>query len=648
MANIRLKELKIQNFKGIQGLEVDFSDRTVVSGRNATGKTSLMDAFFWLLFGKDSQGRSDFQIRQVDENGKMIDNTEISVTAVLDIDGASVSLTKTQKQKWVKKRGTDAPTFSGNENTYMVDGFPCSQKDFDAKVAAIIEEQLFRLLTNPMAFAQMKWQDQRAILLRFVPDITDADILSDYPETYARIADDIKAAGVDKTREKTAFALKKKREESKTFPTRIDEALRSVVDVDVEALTAARKEEADKLNDIRQKKTDLEASLKEVTEVQSKILDTKVRMTEIERTEREKAMQSRYTSQKAYEDARQEVRVLTDQYNRVKSALDIAESALSMNKEDLEETKAEWIAARDRKLPENATVCPTCQRPFEADKIAEVREKFEAAKESDKAVLNIRGKKLRKAIDDATANIDRMKAECEKLKAGISEKMAQVDALKAVYESAPTSVDVTLSVDYQNAQKQLTELQAVLLSMADGKARKQALDESEKGVLEAIRSIDSQLAVAEANKRAEERVAELREAQLACSQEVAEQERILCLIEDFMRRKMDRLSDAINANFKEVKFRLFDYQINGAVKETCVMQVKTNGSYVDYASANNGGRIVGGLDVINALSRLYGVSAPVLIDNSECVNDFNLPEMTAQTILLKVTDDSELVIEHIE
>ena len=105
------------------------------------------------------------------------------------------------------------------------------------------------------------------------------------------------------------------------------------------------------------------------------------------------------------------------------------------------------------------------------------------------------------------------------------------------------------------------------------------------------------------------------------------------------------LSDKINGKFSRVRFKLFEMQVNGGMRETCVMQINSNGSYVDYGSANNAAKIIGGLDVIDALSELYGVTAPIWLDNAEAINDVNIPETKAQMILLRVSDEPGLTIE---
>ena len=176
MKTIKLKSLHIQNFKGCKERMIEFGDRTRISGANATGKTTVFDAFTWLLFGKDSLGSASFDIRPLDENGKMIDNIEISVEAAITADGEEYSLKKVQKQIWRTKRGTNTTEFKGNVNEYEINGYPKSEKEFKEFISAIIDEKVFNLVTNPNAFNALPWKEQREILMKFVGDFTDVEI----------------------------------------------------------------------------------------------------------------------------------------------------------------------------------------------------------------------------------------------------------------------------------------------------------------------------------------------------------------------------------------------------------------------------------------------------------------------------------------
>ena len=164
--NLKLKNIIIENFKGIKQLVIDFQERTIISGQNATGKTTIMDSFTWLLFNKDSEGRTDFNIRPNDRQGVPIDNLVIKVSATLEADGKEIVLTKTQEQNWVKKKGSEVSQFQGNINKYEINEIPKTEKDYKAYIDDLMNEELFKLITSPQAFTSLKWKDQRTILDR--------------------------------------------------------------------------------------------------------------------------------------------------------------------------------------------------------------------------------------------------------------------------------------------------------------------------------------------------------------------------------------------------------------------------------------------------------------------------------------------------
>ena len=645
MTKIRLISMRIQNFKGIADKAIAFGDVTNILGANATGKSSIMDAFLWLLFNKDSSGRTDFQIRPLDVSGNMIDNIDIIVEARLDIDGVTVLLEKTQKQNWVKRRGSEAPTFSGNVNSYKVDGFPQNQKEFDAKVAEILNEGLFRLLTNPRAFASLKWQEQRAILLKFVSEITDTDVLDLDPGKYDLVSADVLAAGAEKAKEKAWMILRKLKEEQKTFPIRIDEANRAIVAGLDE--TAIRKHQADaeaELASVQNSRISLSEDLKAVADIQQRIMSAKLKMGEIRTSENAKVKAARYASAKAYDDAMSEVRNLTAKYNRTLDALKVIREGIAEDEASIETAKDQYRQIRTRALPEDMTICPTCGKPFDGEQLEKVKADFDARKARDLDRMNVVGKKLRSQIDTAKENAVKYEAEIKALRAEIDAKMDHAETLKKMEEAVPETVNMDEVPEYVALQKTIAECEAKLASMDNGEARKAELDAREAAVKARLRDIEADLATLSANDRVKERIEKLREEQMECSQKAADQEQILYLLDEFIKAKMDLLSERINSKFKSVRFKLFETQINGAVKDTCVMQINSNGSYVDYPNANTAAQILGGLDVIDALSELYGISVPVFVDNSECLDSENTPKVNSQLVLLRVTDDPVLTV----
>ena len=178
---VTLKELTLRNFKGIRDLAVKFGEVTTIAGANATGKSTVFDAFTWVLFGKDSNDRTDsgkgaFTVKTVGPDGNPILKLEHSVTAVLDVNGEEVALTRTLTEDWVKPRGKAEVELKGNTTHYFCNGVEIKAGAFQEKVAAITEEQLFKLITNPAYFPSLDWKTQREILLRIAGGVTYEEV----------------------------------------------------------------------------------------------------------------------------------------------------------------------------------------------------------------------------------------------------------------------------------------------------------------------------------------------------------------------------------------------------------------------------------------------------------------------------------------
>ena len=647
---IKLKSLHIENFKGIKDLAVSFSDVTEIFGRNAIGKTTIVDAFMWLLFDKDSLGSAAFQIRPKDKDGNDIDFIEISVTGMLDIDGDTLELKKTQKQKWVKKRGEENQTFSGNVNEFLINGFPAKKSEYEAKIASIIDENLFKLLTNPRAFASLKWQDQRKILLEFVSEITDEDILATDPEKYEPIADDVLAAGADKTREKAQMLLRELKKEQAEYPTRIDEASRAIV----------KTESADVLE---KRRSDLEAELKAaqsavktpvldfsaVDDINSRMRAVQAKMDEIRRSVEDDNSQRRIKAHEAVSDALTVLVNLKAKRDMLAANIEQKQAYISTQESAIKDLVKEYVEVKSRQLTETDSVCPTCGQPFPKKKIEEIRKAFDERKSADLAMIDKRGKSIRAAIQADTNKLSEMSAELNTLTEQVSAAKKEHEKLAEAWDRIEQT-DYSTLPEYQEQVKVMSELRAELNRVQTANTVEEKDDSASRKVSELTEKLDAvkvQIQAIELNRRAEERVETLKAEQRECGQKVANQERIVYLLEQFVMEKMALLSNRINQRFSKVRFKLWEQLINGGVKETCVMQLASNGSYVDYDSANNASRILGGLNVIKALSGLYKASAPIFLDNAECLDSNNIPEYEgAQLILLSVSDDSELVVEN--
>lgn len=672
-----LKSLHMENFKGIKSLDVNFSNKTSIKGQNAVGKTTIFDAFTWLLFNKNSAGEEKFNVRPLDKNNKRIDNVEIKVVGAINVDGKEVELSKVQKQNWVKKRGTDTVALQGNVNSFEIDGYPKSEADFKEYISSLAQsEDMFKMLANPRYFSSMKWKEQRDILMRLVTDVSDVE-LAQTDAKYAPLLGELeKAPSTDDIRAKFQKALTEWKKKQSEIPVRIDEAEKSKIDVDVAEQELAKADltrriaECDKkienagstLGDLRSKEMQLQFDMSGIAQTMNRELSNrrsnidadlcgcKNEMDHFKATISLKEKQIADNA-KAIADADAERKKLGEQYN--------SEKAKAFDETPYLFDESKWV------FDENSTVCSLCGRKLPQDKIESLKADFEQKKADAKARATKQLEDARKAFDDAKgaklkglidkgnackADIERLTKENAKLQEDIvalkeqeSKALAKQNDYAKQLSEIPAEADYSQNEEYVKLKTEHDKILADIAKLESEGADKVVTDlKAEKTNLQAqLDEVNKVIAQAANNVAIDDRIETLRDEQKEIGQKVADQEQMLYLLEEFIRFKLDKVSESINSHFKTVNFKLFEMQLNGGMKDCCECTV--NG--VPYSTLNSGHRIVAGLDIIRSLSELYGVSVPIFVDNAESLNEFNVPDMDAQLILLSVSEDKQLKVE---
>lgn len=685
---IQLLKMHIQNFKGCKDRKIAFGDITNIKGANATGKTTVFDAFTWLLFGKDSLRSAKFDIRPLDADGNMINNLEISVEATVQIDysddAAEYVLKKTQKQVWRKKHGTDTTAFQGNVNEFEINGYPKSEKEFKAFIAGIIDENIFNLVTNPNAFNALPWKEQREILMKFVGVMSDAEIALTYGDKYSLLIPELKIASTNDILKKYTKAKNTLNKQMTEIPARIDELSKQIVSVDVGALEvqkAAKQAELKRVEDSLSGGTDI---LEKINEYKNRVIEEKFKLSELQNNANAELDEKRRSARKSVNDADDKVtktereildaEYLKDDYIK---ARDRAEAEKTRYAEEWKEWKKKTFPefepleeyVEPLPLTDKDLTCPTCGQALPEDvrkqRIADHDKRCERAKadydarceahkskyEKDKADFEDRRKQMmsditvkgQKSADDVRAyqkQIDEQDKEISALKLRLEAEKSDLSKVKKDLDAIPAYADISDDKNYiqiagtiHGLENEIEELRKETPDNTEAEARRDAIRDE-------MSDIEAQIKAAD-NTKVKERIEELEEEQKSIGQKIAEQEQMIDLTESFIRAKMNMISEKINEKFKVVRFSLFENQINGGLKETCECTV--NG--VPHSSLNNGHRIIAGLDIIRSMSELYGVNVPVFIDNSEAVSTGNFPDMDTQIIHLIVTDDKELTVE---
>lgn len=674
---LKIRSLHMENFKGIKSLDVNFSNKTSIKGQNAAGKTTIFDAFTWLLFNKNSDGEEKFNVRPLDKDGNRIDNVEIKVVAVLDVDGKEIELSKVQKQNWVKKRGTDTVTFQGNVNSFEIDGYPKSEADFKAYVSGLAQsEDMFKMLTNPQYFSSLKWKDQRDILMRLATDVSDVE-LAQTDAKYAPLLGELeKAPSTDDIRAKFSKALSWWKKKQAEIPVRIDEAEKSKIDVDVAEQELAKvdlvrriaecgkkmENAGSALGDLRSKEMQLQFDMSGMEQTMNRelsnkrsIMDAELRdcKNELEHFAVTISLKEKQISdnEKAITDADAERKKLGEQYN--------SEKAKAFDETPYLFDESKWI------FDESTTVCSLCGQKLPADKIEQLKADFEErktkAKEDAKRKLNdsksdfitqkesnleeikAYGFAKKNLIEELTKKNADLQMEIDSLKKQEQGTLTNKEELCKLLSEIPEEADYSQNEEYVKLKAEHDKILADIAKLESEGADKVVTDlKAEKADLQAqLDEVNKVIAQAANNVAIDDRIETLRDEQKEIGQKVADQEQMLYLLEEFIRFKLNKVSESINSHFKTVNFKLFEMQLNGGMKDCCECTV--NG--VPYSTLNSGHRIAAGLDIIRSLSELYGVSVPIFVDNAESLNEFNVPDMDAQIILLSVSEDKQLKVE---
>lgn len=627
MKNIFLDSLIIKNFKGIDDLSINFSNKTIICGKNATGKTSIYDAFMFLMFDKDSAGNSKFESRKLDANGEKVHHIDISVTANIRVDDVGYELNKTQVEKWTKKRGSETAELTGNQNKFSINGFPKSEKEFKEFINSIIDEKTFRLLTDPMAFLGLDWKEQRSMLMSFVDDIPREEIEKKV-EGFSLIAEDVESESIEACRKKYTATNSSFKKEQEKYLTLLEELPNMKVNIDAESIIRDRDTLQSEIDIAEQ--TIKENPLPDVGDLNQKIATYE----ESKRTLSGSANANRLMKlASAKEEYFNLIRKKDNEEYEYKSAIGAEEE----RKARIEALKGEYQTLGDsfQKLKaitfdESSNVCKYCGQPLPADKADQNRKKFTDEIERQKTAINRQAASIKKQIKSLEESPVET-PDCSK----IDDLDIQIKQKNAEIESLSKPIDVTETDEYKAIDFEIVKVRQQIEALDFARKKRAELELAISEKRRQINFFSDQLSEVKANERIDKQIEETRASLRETSQKLADSEKYVFVLENYIRF----IADKINERFSGLTFKLFETQLNGGIKDTC--EITYNG--VPYKSMNNGHKIIMGQQIILTLQKLFDTSAPVWIDNAESVNDSNLLEMRNQMILLKVTDDKTLV-----
>jgi DNA repair exonuclease SbcCD ATPase subunit len=654
MKKIILKSLALVNFKGVRDFSIAFNDGiTTVCGDNGTGKTTLYDAYLWLLFGKDSTGRSDgangFNVKTTGEDGKPIYRLEHSVTAVLEVDGKEIKLQRSLVEKWQKVNGTTDEVMKDETQYFINDVRTGTKKEYQAEISEIIPEDVFRMITNPYYFTSLSAETQKDMLLEMVGNIDDEEVAATDPDFLA-LLDQINGTSLAKWAREIAAKKKACNDALATIPASIETAQKLMPESENWAVLEKQlKEVQDRVKEIDAQIADKSAlndeAYKRKMALMKQQADKRIKLQDRENTIR---MEANAAHNKALSDIQQMENELSiyqknlDNYRNDKMNVDGKIDELNGK---LVEMREQFKAVAKEQFPEpsgDVLVCPTCGEPYKGENlenaIAKLRGNFEQSKSKRQKDIQTKGKQYKAEYDRAveqqtklTGLIAKLEDDALEIKGNIEIKKNNIPVAGNADEAIANDKEcIALRNDIAEIANQLqVEVpQADVSELQNEKADSNA----------AIADINKRLGKRAMIERVYKEIADLEEKRIANNQAKADLEKWEDVYLRFQKAKDEVLMQRINGLFNVVSFSFVKEQKNGGEKVTCYCMV--NG--VPYADVNACGKVNAGLDIINAICATKGISAPIFIDNRESFNQI-IPTIS-QIVNLKVSNDKSLTI----
>jgi len=640
---MKLNKLRLRNFKAKKDFLLNIDGKSCrVYGQNEAGKSTLADAFTWLLFGKNSGNKSKFGIKTI-INGEVISGLEHTVEADVELFEKTVQLKRVYHEKWTKKRGQAGTELTGHETEYYIDEVPQREKDWQKYFEDIIPEKIFRLLTDPLYFNNVLSNDERRdIMVAVCGDVESNDIfdLKDMAK-YQNIRELLDDKTSDDLLKMFAAKRKKANDEIKEIPVRISE----ITD------TLPNHYESINFDEHEERKNKLETELKEIEtnrenvlqgienskKEQYEIIDTKQR--EILHINNE-ASRSRIESLKIEEKNKgiNEL-VLFKQNSHDGNTKNCAEMTKNIEviEDILEKLRKEFKVVSNIKFEMNDTdtICKACGQELpeglKNTNIESTRQKFETEREFQLEQIQKNGKYKNGVIQGYLDSIENYHKQNELIAKSIKEvkqeimEVPEIELTNSIYNTTLEEEIKTIkeALEKNNRDDVIADLKLQIIAKTGE-----------------LKEVEKTINLKEVYEKSAARIDELVKSEQELSKIILDLEHKVFGTEKYIQLKAETMESKLNKMFENVSFRLFETQINGGIKPTFETLVKG----VPFSDANGAGKINAGIEIINKLSEVHDIRVPIFIDNAESV--IELQGTDSQVIELIVSaEDKELRVE---
>lgn len=636
---IELKKLHIENFMIYGDAEFDFSDRTNISAKNGKGKSSIANAYMWLLFNCDTELHDNPPVRRVID-GKSVDDMDVAVTAVLDIDGVETIVKKVQKRTY-QKEGISYK----DDNKYFINEVPKTLKAYNEYFN--IDMEVFKMCSNINAFISQKPAEMREFLFGAVNDITDKEIA----KANANLKELLPLLEKYSTEELSAMNKATKAKATNDLPFvdgQINEKERDIVikrDIDLAEWELLKKDLQKQLQENIEQQNSAEKVVEEYQKISDKIVGLKTKIAELQNKANEDL-------RKQGADIQLQINMNYDLLEKIMLAQKSGEQKINQCKSLIESTTNEkttladnWRTVNNEVFDENSIICPTCKQELPAEQIEHLKATFQQSKADRLSKIEKIGMEKKNYIAEIQATLDKLEQENKDnlLKKAEIDKL--IENLKADLSKIPNNIDISDTTEYQTIQAEIVANQEQLKKFDNNSELRATLKNTERELQQRLTECESKFAMADTTAD-EKRLSELKEQRLDLEQSKANAEKILSLLDDLDKAKNEALTDSINSNFGLVKWQLFELAKNGNYKNCCIPMV--DGKSILNTMSNKGNRILGKADICNSIQKISGVICPIWIDDCENLDIDNQSKIAgminSQLIMLVVNNNDKIEV----
>lgn len=630
-----LKKVVLENFMCYAHAEFDFYAITKIVAKNGKGKSTIATAYLWCLFNCDYELKDNPVVRR-EVDGKSVDDMDTSVELTLDVDGKEITMKKVQVRTYNKDK-----TGYKDDNSYYINDVRKNLKDFNAYLD--VDMNVFKMCSNVNAFLNQKPSEMREYLFGLVGDVTDLDIASQKAE----LAELVPLLNKYTVEELSAMNKATKTKITKDLPIldgQIKEKERDIQlkqAIEVSDLELQKNSLKEQIEDCIARQTDNDKLMAEYDKASSDILNLKFELSDMSRKANEENVKARRNLESQISNLNY---VIMDSKQSVSSAeiiVSLDKDKIAEYQKTLDDSRTEWKAEKERTFDESSLICPYCKQEYPEDKKEELKADFKTHKETELNRITDKGNIAKKMLDEIKGLLVEAEQELADRKQKLEKHLVDLADLEKQLAELPQEIDVSATEEYKALEQRIAEKEQAMHKANDISAIKAELKAQETALRQQLAECESEIAKSD-TAADEQRLEELKQTRIDSEQNKANAEKILDLLDELDKAKNEALTEAVNSHFSLVKWQLFEYAKNGNYKSCCIPTV--DGKSILTTMSNKGNRILGRVDICNSIQKISGISAPIILDDSESLDEENqkkVAEMVDSQLIMLIVNDSE-------